>query len=227
MIHDATTNLYNLYATKVTAGEHRIDGAYIAQFDAALWQSDFKFQWQKINDQDVALNIFNETNSYQFNILGDTVYNGHLHNRVNKYGLDIATVAYDVADFPDGGYIGYKNNGTAAPSKYFGAMVVWRVKTTGTYIKHTAPSIREIPQDASNTAYPVIQDLSDTWFDSDSYTDRLLLDSEKSDEMGEAYVAITLPFISEDEAANTGDYFVVGKLDDFDLTTGNYAIKVS
>lgn len=223
LIYYADDSTYKLYATKVTSGEHRIDGDAIATFTAANWQGDFKYKWQAINSQDVALLIYNETDAHQFFIIGDSVYNGHIHQKENRWICDTDSDTYMAADFPNGGYPGY----LPLADKYFSLMLVWRLETTGTFIKHTAPKVVTIAQDNTKTYWPTLIQDANAYVNSSDYTDRLLLSNEKTDEIGGPYVALTVGYGAKEDALNTADYYVVGLVEDFEKDADNtHAIKI-
>jgi len=224
VLYNGNLNTYFMIATKVVSGEHRVDGAQMCAFSATLWPANAKIGWQKINAQDVALSIYNDDKSYLFFVIGDKVFNGHTHNRINKWGLKTDTIPYVASEYPSGGYVGYLN--TASDDKHFGVMIVYKLKATGTYIRHSSPAFGAIPQSTSTTTKAVIEEFSDQFFESSSYTDRLLLNSEKTDEVSDAHIAMTPAYQSQDEAVNSGTYYVVGKLEDFTKSGQDYAIEV-
>jgi hypothetical protein len=217
LIKDADAVTYKMFATKVDTGVHRIDGAALCEFTAANWQSDFKFKWQKINAQDVALLVYNNTESHLFLIIGDNVYNGHVLQRHNNWIVSTGIDTYTAADFPNGGYPGY----LPLADKYFAVMLVWRLETTGTYIKHTPPKIIKIDKDAANTYWPELVKDANTYIDSSTYTDRLLLNNEKSDEIKGPYLALTIGYGSRDDAFQTGNYFVIGLVESLEKNENN------
>lgn len=220
LIRDTSDETVSLFATQVVSNVHRLEVAALCTFDYDLWQTDYKFKWQRINAQDVALNVYNDDESHIFYIIGDNVYNNHIFQKHNQWIVDTETGSYAAADYPNGGYPGY----LAAADKYFGLMLVWRIETTGTFIKHTTPKIVKIDQTSNTVFWPIIVKDSSSYIDGATYTDRLLLNNEKQDEIKGPYLALTVGYGSREDAFQTGSYYVVGLLDSFEKNADNYFI---
>ena len=192
----------------------------IAEFSSSLWQSDYKFSWKEINNQDVALNIYNNTESHHFFVIGDNVYNGWILPRSNSFTIKEHSGSYTAANFPDGGYPGY----IAYSDKYYGIMLVWKLKDTNTYIKHTAPKIIEITGEGStpsNYYYPGIIESTEV-VKENRHEDKLLLNNENTDAVEGPFVALTVGYGNKQDADQTGSYFIVGKLTSYELNTDSF-----